>query len=936
MSGSELKAGCQFCHSGFNLLIEMAAEFDVAPRYIYNFSNCVHTSYRSTHESFCCTLKKHPFYPVVEAALSFFSLSSFEAANVIRCHYAKKAVSTHNREERRKWLNELEASSGLFMCRTRLNSMYVKKGTSLITFMHENSTPSSTEMDPSNVILYDNSDSPHKSPCVFSLKKNEGDVYSWELAREELKIGLQQEMERLRCGGLSNHMDSTYMEIAIEDTLGDSPLEEEVESSDEEDDELNSSHQTIDVEGDECNQQSPNSSCLQGDNVQLIPNASPASLESDAVTKGFNPTVEAGSEAVIASPSSLESDAVFKNPNSPVEAGSEAMVASPAAMKSDSVFKNPNSPVEAELEAVLASSASVESDAVLKNPNSLVDMASEAIHDSSAALHSDDVLINHPNSPVEAASEALLNVSDALELDEANSNPVVNPTLLSLSNAFPAFEYNAVEASLIHPVLEVVPSACPDSTIYPKSSFDEATVAASKSFINLIAATNTKSTVDAVSVEAHRNNVNVVVDEAHKSLDKLVAIASESAQSHSLDNIPIDEGSQLQHNEGDAPYSPSDSPFSEMDMETENEMRAEVTSDAEGGVVNVDENLEQREGTNDTHTVTYPTVSSERDSGKMPHNIRYTNWSKNKGEKRKNYEDTQKIQNEEISSSQGRGKIINDCSQEVIPILTDFSRYHGGAIASERHLDHYSDHNLPNDMIKEKRLKIKKEVEEKVEKEEKEEEEEEEEEESKDEKMMQHGNWNNKKRRDDEDPTGGSGTSGSGSTQGRWRQFFHNDADGPHDQGDGNGTRQYENAGNGGASRGMVSRENQAESKETDDQLKLQAYVDFEQAILEAAVKKYQDASAFHQWGLRMQNENRIYILLGKKEGKQGFGQTMVWRKAKYSNKRIPNRDETKHLSPQSKKERLAVDKWLDQAELLVNETYKFRRTIGEAAITVM
>ena len=559
-------------------------------------------------------------------------------------------------------------------------------------------------------------------------------------------------------------------------------------------------------------------------------------------------------------------------------------------------------------------------------------------------------------------------------------------------------------------MIEVVPSACPDSTIYPKSSFDEAAIAASKSFINLIAATNTKSTVDAVSVEAHRNNVNVVVDEAHKSLDKLVAIASESAQSHSLDDIPMDEGSQLQHNEGDAPYSPRDSPFSEMEMENENEMRAEVTSDAEGGVVNIDENLEQREGiqeddkeedeekcdeeeeeasltdnsralsgentisiitnptdgprrengdmphnrryprwmalmddgrvpsgANDAHNVTYPTVSSQRDSGKMPHNIRYTNWSKNKGEKRKNYEDTQKIQNEEISSSQGRGKIINDCSQEVIPILTDFSRYDGGAIASKRHLDHYSDHNLPNDMIKEKRLKIKKEVEEKVEKEEKEEEEEEEEEESKDEKMMQHGNWNDKKRRDDEDPTGGgSGTSGSGSTQGRWRQFFHDDADGPHDQGDGNGTRQYENAGNGGTSRGMVSRENQAESKETDDQLKLQAYIDFEQAILEAAVKEYQDASAFNQWGLRMQNENRIYILLRKKEGKQGFSQTMVWRKAKYSNKRIPNRDEPKHLSPQSKKERLAVDRWLDQAELLVNETYKFRRTIGEAPITVM
>ena len=310
MSGSELKAGCTFCHSGFNLLIEMAAEFDVAPRYIYNFSNCVHTSYRSTHESFCCTLKKHPFYPVVEAALSFFSLSSFDAANVIRCHYAKKAVSTHNREERRKWLNEMEASSGLFMCRTRLNSMYVKKGTSLITFMHENSTPSSAEIDPSNVILYDNSDSPHKSPCVFSLKKNEGDVYSWELDREELKIGLQQEMERLRCGGMSNHMDSTYMEIAIEDTLGDSPLEEEVESSDEEDDDgSNSSHQTIDVEEDECNQQSPNSSRLQGDNVQLIPNAS-STLKSDAVINGINPTVDQTSKVVPnASSASVESDA---------------------------------------------------------------------------------------------------------------------------------------------------------------------------------------------------------------------------------------------------------------------------------------------------------------------------------------------------------------------------------------------------------------------------------------------------------------------------------------------------------------------------------------------------------------------------------------------------------------------------------------------------
>jgi len=84
-----------------------------------------------------------------------------------------------------------------------------------------------------------------------------------------------------------------------------------------------------------------------------------------------------------------------------------------------------------------------------------------------------------------------------------------------------------------------------------------------------------------------------------------------------------------------------------------------------------------------------------------------------------------------------------------------------------------------------------------------------------------------------------------------------------------------------------------------------------------------------------MAAQNRIHVMLIKDKNKKTFNQTLVWRKAKYSNKRIQNLDEPKNLSPKSRKDRSMVDKWLDEAELMVKASYKFTRTFGEAPITV-
>ena len=594
-----------------------------------------------------------------------------------------------------------------------------------------------------------------------------------------------------------------------------------------------------------------------------------------------------------------------------------------------------------------------------------MEAASEEVFEGSVPLESNDPRANCPVEAVEVESEAVLEVSIPLESDAPRANSLMEAASEKVfEGSVPLFPDAPGANCMVEVASKADPNAFANSTSYPLSCVEEAIVTASRSFINLIEAISSKSARSAPLTEAHICNVNIVADAAKKSLSNLVAVYFESGQSSSMPNIPVDEGDQNRDNasnhSGDNPYSPSDCPFRDIKVKIERGEEKQEEEEEEGveeeeQEVPVIHDPRSPSNTDGTQAVTYPMDGTKGDNGYIPIHERSPKWirpipewrknegalliwGKNRGEKRKSFEDSLRIQNKKISSTEeiGNRRQTESMRREENNKVWSQLRSTKGQEKTQHWYDsfdedkHYSEDGPTDEIIKEKRLQMYREMEEKEKKEA------EEEEERKDEKLVPDGNWSEKKRRDDDDPTDGSGSgnSGAGFTQRRGR-FFNDYAKGPNDQGYGNGMRQYGNAGNGNVCDAMDASGNEANLKDTDDQLKLQAYLDYDAECFQALVKGYQDEQSFHKWGLKMAAQNRIHVMLIKDKNKKTFNQTLVWRKAKYSNKRIQNLDEPKNLSPKSRKDRSMVDKWLDEAELMVKASYKFTRTFGEAPITV-
>ena len=130
------KPGCTHCYSPFLYVLEEAeTRYQINLRYIHNIANCVTTKQKGTHESPVCSWQQHPYYARVEAMMSLLGINSMTVANIMRCYFARKAMSTSNSEARQRYLNEMEASSGLYLDRTRLDEPYVPQRTCLHTYM---------------------------------------------------------------------------------------------------------------------------------------------------------------------------------------------------------------------------------------------------------------------------------------------------------------------------------------------------------------------------------------------------------------------------------------------------------------------------------------------------------------------------------------------------------------------------------------------------------------------------------------------------------------------------------------------------------------------------------------------------------------------------------------------------------------------------------
>ena len=289
-------AGCLYCHSPFAYLFETAEDtYGFAIRYIFNIAHCISSSARNVHEAPICSLKLHPFYARVEAMMSLLRMNSMEAAETVRCWYARKAVATHNDESRTRYMNEMRCSSGLYVCRTRLSELYIEKETCLHTYMSPRVVIESEDHDPSTEIFYDGSETPFKSPCIYALRKNEGpSAFAWESNRDRLESRLQREMDRIACGGKPNLHNETYMESTIED-LWSNPVISILENEDEQ--EGDESVEIIDVvEPEDGAEEGPNHAAEEGPNhaAEEGPNHAADEGPNHAAVEGPNNAADEG------------------------------------------------------------------------------------------------------------------------------------------------------------------------------------------------------------------------------------------------------------------------------------------------------------------------------------------------------------------------------------------------------------------------------------------------------------------------------------------------------------------------------------------------------------------------------------------------------------------------------------------------------------------